>query len=68
VYKKTLGRFLRGEGTVGAVKGAIATCWPSLECHGDVGDGTVKDPRSCGGHVIPYCCHAGVVPLLTSGA
>jgi hypothetical protein len=53
---------------VGAVKGVVATCRPSSECHDDVGDGTVKDPGSCGGRAIPYCRRAGVVPLLTGGA
>jgi hypothetical protein len=48
--------------------GAIATCRPSSECHGDVGDGTVKDPGSYGGRAIPCRRHAGVVPLLTGGA
>jgi hypothetical protein len=43
----------------GSVEVAVVTCldecWPSLGCRGDVGDGTTKDPRSCGGRAIPYC-------------
>jgi hypothetical protein len=42
---------------VGPVEVAVATCIyecrPSLGCRGDVGDGTVKDPRSCGDRAIP---------------
>jgi hypothetical protein len=57
---------------VGAIEVAVATCicecQPSLGCRGDVGDGMVKDPRSCGERVIPYGRRAGVVPLLTDGA
>jgi hypothetical protein len=56
----------------GAVEVAVAMCpckcRPSLECHGDVGDGTVKDPDSYGGRAIPCCRRTGVVPLLTGGA
>jgi hypothetical protein len=66
---KTLRRCLGGEGAVSAVEVAIATCIcecrPSLGCRGD---GTVKDPVSCGGRAIPCCHRAGVVPLLTGGA
>jgi hypothetical protein len=40
--------------------GAVAKCWPSSEYQGDVGDGTVKDPGSCGGRAIPCCRRAGV--------
>jgi hypothetical protein len=43
VYKKTLEWCLGGEGVVGAVEVDVATCpckcRPSLECHGNVGDG-----------------------------
>jgi hypothetical protein len=50
---------------VGAVEVVVATCpckcRPSLECHGDVGDGMVKDPSSCGGRAIPCCHRMGVV-------
>jgi hypothetical protein len=57
---------------VGAVGVAVATCicecQPSLGCRGDVGDGTVKDPGSCGERAIPCGRRAGVVPLLTGGA
>jgi hypothetical protein len=57
---------------MGDVEVAIATCpgegRPSLGCRGDVDDGTVKSPRSCGGWVISYSRRAGVVPLLTGGA
>jgi hypothetical protein len=57
---------------VGAVEVDVATC-PckcrlSLECHGDVGDRTVKAPGSCFGRAIPCCHRTGVVPLLTGGA
>jgi hypothetical protein len=69
---KTLRRCLRGEGAVGAVEVVVATCiyecQPSLGCHGDVGDGTVKDPRSCGERAIPCGRRTSVVPLLISGA
>jgi hypothetical protein len=69
---KTLRRYLGGEGTVGAVEVAVATCiceyWPSLGCHGDVDDGTVKDSGSCGERAIPCGRRAGVIPLLTGGA
>jgi hypothetical protein len=68
---KTLRRCLGGEGAVGAVEVAVATCicecQPSLGCRGDVGDRTVKDPTSCG-RAIPCGRHTGVVPLLTGGA
>jgi hypothetical protein len=53
---------------MGVIEVAVATCRPSLECHGDVGDRTVKDPGSFGGRAIPYCHRVGVVPLLTGGA
>jgi hypothetical protein len=62
---KTLRRCLRGEGTVGAMEVAVATCicecQPSLGCRSDIGDETVKDPGSCGQRT-------GVVPLLTDSA
>jgi hypothetical protein len=57
---------------VGAVEVVVATCpykcRSSLECHGDVGDGTVKDPGSYGERVIPCCRRMSVVLLLTGGA
>jgi hypothetical protein len=57
---------------VGAVEVAVATCICecrlSLGCRGDVGDRTVKDPRSCGERAIPCGRRTGVVPLLTGGA
>jgi hypothetical protein len=49
---KTLGRCLKGEGSTGAVGVAVATCsrngQPSSGYHGDIRDGTVKDPGSYG--------------------
>jgi hypothetical protein len=57
---------------VGAVEVAVATCIcecrPSLGCRGDIGDGTVKDPGSCGERAISCDRRAGVVPLLTGDA
>jgi hypothetical protein len=56
---------------VGAVEVAVATCvcecWSSLGCRDDVGDGTMKGPRSCE-HAIPCSRRADVVPLLTGGS
>jgi hypothetical protein len=50
---------------VGAIEVAVAMCpckgRPSLGCRGDVVDGTVKDPRSCGGCAIPCCHRTGTV-------
>jgi hypothetical protein len=69
---KTLKRCLRGEDAMGAVEVAVATCIcecrPSLGCRGDVGDGTVKDPRSLWRTCDPCGRCTGVVPLLTDGA
>jgi hypothetical protein len=66
---KTLRQCLRGEGAVGVVEVAVATCicecQPSVGCRGD---GTVKDPGSCDERVIPCGQRTGVVPLLTDGA
>jgi hypothetical protein len=49
---ETLGWCLKGEGSTGAVKDAVATCSrngrSSPEYRGGVRDGTVKDPGSCG--------------------
>jgi hypothetical protein len=54
---KTLRRCLRGEGSAGTAEVVVATCpsngWPSPGCHGDVDDGTVKGPGSCGERAIP---------------
>jgi hypothetical protein len=66
---KTLRWCLRGEGSMVAVEVVVATCpgngRPSPGYHGDVDDGTVKGPRSCGERVVPYSRRASVVPLLT---
>jgi hypothetical protein len=56
---KTLGRCLKGEGSTGAMGVAVATCsrngWPSPGYHGDIRDGTVKDPGSCGEWTCKHC-------------
>jgi hypothetical protein len=56
---ETLGRCLKGEGSTGAVEVAVATCSmngrPSLGYHGDVRDGTAKDPGSCGERTCRHC-------------
>jgi hypothetical protein len=69
---KTLRQCLGGEGAVDAIDVAVVTCICEcrsfLGCRGDVGDGTMKDPGSCGERAIPYDRRTGVVPLLTGGA
>jgi hypothetical protein len=66
---KTLRRCLRGEGSLGAVEVAVATCpgngRPSPGRRVGVHDGTVKGSGSCGERAIPYGRRAGVIPLLT---
>jgi hypothetical protein len=54
------------------VEVAVATCpsnvRPSPGYRGDIDDGTVKGPGSCGEHAIPYGRCTGIVPLFTDGA
>jgi hypothetical protein len=68
---KTLRRCHRGEGLVGAVEVAVATCpgngRPYLGYRADIDDGTVKGPRSYGERAIPCGRRTGIVPLLTDG-
>jgi hypothetical protein len=49
------------------VEVVVATCSrngrPSPGYRGDVGDGTVKDPGSYGGRVIPCSRCASIIPL-----
>jgi hypothetical protein len=56
---KTLWRCLKGGGSTGFVGVVVATCSrngrPSPGYHGDVRDGTVKDPRSCGERTCRHC-------------
>jgi hypothetical protein len=70
--QKTLEWCLGGEGMMGAIEVAVATCpgegRPSLGCHDDVEDGMVKSPGSCGGRAIFYSRRVSVVPLLIGGA
>jgi hypothetical protein len=68
---KTLRWCLRGEGSASTIEVVVTTCpgngQPSLGCCGDVGDGTVKDPRSCDERAIPCGRRADVIPWLTGG-
>jgi hypothetical protein len=56
---ETLGRCLKGEGSPDTVEVAVAMCSrngrPSPGYHGDVRDGTVKDPGSCGERTCMRC-------------
>jgi hypothetical protein len=69
--KKTLGRCLGGEGSVGTAEVVVATCLgngrPSPGYRGDVDVGMVRHLGCCGGRAIPCSQRASVVPLLTGG-